>query len=398
MDKDLPVARATKTESAPTPKSAKSSKRKGRQAIPKAPKAVSKKVKETGTRDSPRSDTPQTSARPRRKTAKAINYAVDNFDDTSDFVAGVNVGPNSSVTTANDDVPYTSSVTPVENIPHSSTTTITAENIASNAPAAVTNESPVATANDNVPHTSSVTAVENIPHSSTTTITAENISSSAPTASNNEGPATVVSESLIGKRKSAEISQDTPDASLRRESSPTVKSEGARAPKRLKSSKSKSRQVVPNDESTILDEVKETEIGGSSTSSLARKSPEQEDRRSVDFLLNNKESYLVSDELKDWIMDWISSLTEDEQQELSKYLPDADCDMSGDIRAWDKDCPCLKHAYFWESVETFCELLGMGHFQRNNKDEEENEEEEEEASRFKDDEYESFYGEAWAKK
>ncbi|CAO3607486.1 unnamed protein product [Mucor hiemalis] len=185
MDKKPPVATIAESESVPAPKSEESSKRrKGGQVVTKVPKAVAKKGKKTGTSGSPR-----TAARPRRKTAKAINYAFNTFDDTSDFVAGVNVGPNSSMTTANDDVP----------------------------------------------HTSSVIAVDNIPHSSTTTITAENIASSAPTASTNEGPATVVTQSLLGKRKFAEISQDTPNASLRRESSPTVNSEGARAPKRAKS-------------------------------------------------------------------------------------------------------------------------------------------------------------------
>lgn len=94
-------------------------------------------------------------------------------------------------------------------------------------------------------------------------------------------------------------------------------------------------------------------------------------------------------------MDCITSLTEDEQQELVKHLPDSDCDMSGSFHIRDKDSSRLKHPYLWESVDTYGELLGAGYFHHKNKDE--REEEKEEASSFKDNEYESFYGKAWGK-
>lgn len=96
------------------------------------------------------------------------------------------------------------------------------------------------------------------------------------------------------------------------------------------------------------------------------------------------------------MVDWISSLSAKEKSLLAGLLPAADCAVRGGSRVWDEDCPVFKHEHMWQSLANFRELLALGSSDLEEK--KEDDEDIEEASGFKDDEYESYWGEAWGKK
>ncbi|KAG1138187.1 hypothetical protein G6F37_007071 [Rhizopus arrhizus] len=105
----------------------------------------------------------------------------------------------------------------------------------------------------------------------------------------------------------------------------------------------------------------------------------------INNLLQDKDSPLVAANLKNLIPQILNKLDEESKKHLAQYLPKPDLNEHGDIS---EDFLTRGNPVFYDSATTWQSLLSVGSFnpQRKRKHQEAD-------SRFKDDQYEEYYGE-----
>ena len=76
---------------------------------------------------------------------------------------------------------------------------------------------------------------------------------------------------------------------------------------------------------------------------------------------------------------------------MATYLCELDCNKRGEKLFWNDECTFLEDRHFWDALSEWQEILSLGGFEQN----EGNADIELEENDYKDDNYESYWGEKW---